>query len=61
MLQAQLNAAEHVVSFGGRVLDDDDAHVGALQLTHGSMLDISARLLGGQWVAGRRGGFDTRE
>jgi len=47
-IKAELNAGEYVLSFGGRILDDDEVRAGDLQLAHGSMLDINARLLGGK-------------
>jgi len=46
-IKAQLST-EGVLSFGGKVLDDDAALLASFAVQHGSTLDFSGRLLGGK-------------
>uniref|UniRef100_A0A0M3HNY8 Ubiquitin-like domain-containing protein n=2 Tax=Ascaris TaxID=6251 RepID=A0A0M3HNY8_ASCLU len=47
-LKSQLEAFDSVLTFGTRILDEDDCSLSQLDIVHGSTLNINARLIGGK-------------
>ncbi|KHN80457.1 40S ribosomal protein S30 [Toxocara canis] len=47
-LKSQLGALDSMLTFGTRILDEDNSSLSQLEIMHGSSLNVNARLMGGK-------------